>query len=100
VPVVQELRSLGHDVLTTREYGKADQAIPDPEVLAFAKQQNRALLTLNRRHFIRLHRENPEHAGVVVCKFDPDFSRQAHRIHETIRNLESIAGQLIRINRA
>ncbi len=35
LPVVVELRRLGHDVLTVQEAGKANQEIPDDEVLAF-----------------------------------------------------------------
>ena len=76
LPVVEQLRSLGHDVLTIQETGKADQALPDAEVLAFARREGRAVLTLNRLHFIRLHRGQPDHAGIIVCKFDPDFAGQ------------------------
>jgi predicted nuclease of predicted toxin-antitoxin system len=76
LPVVEKPREAGHDVLTIQEAGKSDQALPDAEVLAFAKRENRAVLTLNRLHFIRLHREQPDHAGIIVCKFDPDFVRQ------------------------
>src|SRR6266404_2141749 len=68
LPVVEKLRALGHDVLTIQEAGKADQAVPDKEVLAFATRENRSVLTLNRLHFIRLHREQPGHADIVVCK--------------------------------
>ncbi len=56
LPAVQELRWLGHDVLTIRETGSAGQAMPDDAVSAFAHQQGRVLLTLNRRHLIRLHK--------------------------------------------
>ena len=49
LPVVEELRRLGHDVLTVLEAGKAEQAISDEEVLALATQLGRAVLTLNRR---------------------------------------------------
>ncbi len=59
LPVVEKLRALGHDVLTIQETGKADQAELGDKVLEFAATENRALLTLNRRHFIRLHREHP-----------------------------------------
>ncbi|GEM_PF-4264907 len=56
--VVDELRRLGHEVLTSQEAGNAGQSIPDDEVLNFARVNNRAVLTLNRRHFIRLHQNN------------------------------------------
>lgn len=36
LPVVEELRRLGHDVLTTHEAGEAGKSVPDEQVLAFA----------------------------------------------------------------
>jgi hypothetical protein len=48
LPAVEELRRLGHDVLTSLESGKAGQRISDPEVLSFSIQTQRILLTLNR----------------------------------------------------
>lgn len=98
LPVVEKLRSLGHDVLTIQETGKADQSLADDKVLAFATEEKRVLLTLNRRHFIRLHQKSPEHAGIVVCTFDADFAGQAERIHKAIGTV-SLTGKLIRVNR-
>jgi hypothetical protein len=99
LPVVEELRRLGHDVLTVQETGKAGQALTDEQVLAFASLEARTLLTLNRRHFIRLHAETPHHAGIVVCSVEADFSAQANRIHEAISAADELTGQLIRVNR-
>jgi hypothetical protein len=99
LPSVEELRKLGHDVLTSYESGKAGQAIPDEDVLAFAVNNERALLTLNRKHFIRLHTLKPQHFGIIVCTFDPEFSAQAKRIHETLEHESPIMGKLIRVNR-
>jgi hypothetical protein len=48
LPVVTELRRLGHEVLTIVETGQAGQAVPDEQVLAFAIVEGRAVLTLNR----------------------------------------------------
>ena len=99
LPVVEALRALGHDVLTIQETGQADQALPDDEVLKFATAENRALLTLNRRHFIRLHQAGQKHAGIIVCTVDPDFAGQAGRIHQVIGAQSSLSGQLLRVNR-
>lgn len=55
--VVRELRRLGHNVLTTFEAGRANQQIGDDEVLSFAIQEKRAVLTFNRRHFADRFRE-------------------------------------------
>lgn len=99
LPVAQALRVLGHDVLTSLESGKANQSILDEDVLAFARQEGRILLTLNRKHFIQLHKMNIDHPGIITCTFDPNFSELAKRISETILQNESIAGKLLRINR-
>jgi predicted nucleic acid-binding protein len=97
--VVEELRRLEHDVLTTQEADNAGKALPDAEVLAFAIQEGRTLVTLNRRHFIRLHRDQPNHHGIVVCTYDADFASQAKRIHEALGDSEWIAKQLFRVYR-
>jgi hypothetical protein len=99
LPVVVELRNLGYDVLTMTEAGQANQAISDAEVLRFATERERAILTLNRRHFIQLHQEDTQHDGIIVCTFDPDFEGQAGRIHAAIENLPTLRSQLIRVNR-
>jgi len=99
LPAVEALRRLGHTVVTVRETGKADQAIPDAEVLALARSRNLAVLTLNRRHFVRLHLEQPDHAGIIVCTFDPDVDALAARIHAAIGGQANLRGKLMRINR-
>lgn len=98
-PVVSELRRLGHNALTAQEAGKAEQAIPDNEVLQFSSDENRAVLTFNRKHFIRLHREAPEHYGIIVCTYDPDFAAQAARIDVAVREQPELSGILLRVNR-
>jgi len=99
LPVVEELRRLGYDVLTVQEMGKGNQAVPDEEVLAFAISERRAVLTLNRKHFVRLHSMHPDHSGIIVCTFDADFAGQANRIHSAIESRPQLDGQLIRVNR-
>lgn len=97
--VAVELRRLGHDVSSVHETGQANRSIPDPEILEFAVSQRRAVLTLNRKHFIALHGLKPEHAGIVVCTFDLDFASLAQRIHEALTPHDDLSGLLIRVNR-
>jgi predicted nuclease of predicted toxin-antitoxin system len=97
--VIEYLRALGHDVLTVQEAGKANLKIPDDEVLAFAVSEDRAVLTLNRDDFFRLHRLQPEHCGIIACKDDVDRERMARRINEAISAEETLRGKLIRVNR-
>jgi hypothetical protein len=99
LPVVEELRRFGHDVLTTYESGRAGIAVPDDEVLAFSVAEKRVLLTINRKHFIRLHRQKPDHMGIIVCTFDIDFVALAQCIHDALAAQSDMDGQLIRINR-
>ncbi|MFN0050708.1 MAG: DUF5615 family PIN-like protein [Planctomycetales bacterium] len=97
--VVEELRRRGHDVITIQETGMADRRTPDGEVLQFALGDGRAVLTLNRKHFFRLHRERSDHAGIIACTADGDFLGQAGRIHEAIATAGDLCGKLIRIYR-
>ena len=99
LPVVEELRGLGHDVLTALEAGQANRAIPDADVLGFATSLGRTLLTLNRWHFIGLHSRSPLHAGIVVCTADLDVARQAAAIDEALRTQPTMQGVLLRVNR-
>ncbi len=96
---VEALREFGHDVLTTYESGQANQAISDDVVLAFAFKQQRIILTFNRKHFIKLHRNNQIHAGIVVCTFDLDYEGLATRIHAALEETPDAAGKLFRVSR-
>jgi len=95
---VEELRKLSHDILTSLEAGKANQRIPDEDVLAFATREKRILLTLNRKHFIKLHGSDDKHSGIIVCTQDNDFVGLAQRIHAAVGS-ESMSGVLLRVNR-
>lgn len=97
--VSQLLREMGHDVLTVQEAGKDNLGIPDEDVLTFAIDDNRAVVTLNRDEFVRLHRTNSQHCGVIVCTNDSDRPRMANRLHESIVTQESLQGSLIRVVR-
>ena len=99
LPVVEELRRLGLDVLTMYEDEKANQSLTDEEVLSIARDKNRVLLTANRRDFIQLHRRQPNHSGMIVCTFDPDFIGQGQRIANALRDRASLENELIKIYR-
>ena len=98
-PVVQRLRQLGHDILTAHEAGQAGRGITDEAVLAFATAAGRAVVTFNRRHFIRLHSGVSSHAGLIVCTRDDDVPALADRIHQGLNSAMTLKDQLLRINR-
>ena len=93
----ERLRSFGHHVLTVQEAGNAGKS--DPEVLAFAIADDRIILTQNRRDFVRLHRENSEHPGMVICSDDKNFVQLAERIHDALSTNDRLQNQIIRVMR-
>src|SRR5438445_1654466 len=95
-PVVETLRQLGHDVVTAQDDGRT--ATPDPVVLARAHSLGRAVLTYNRRHFERLHRQGVGHTGILSATHDSDFPGLAARIHTALSGLPP-GRWCIRINR-
>ena len=97
--VVVELRHLGHDVLTAFEDGRANQKISDDKVLERAAKLGRAILTVNRKDFKKLHEADDRHAGIFICTFDADFIGQAHRINDACQDKTEINGHLIRVYR-
>jgi predicted nuclease of predicted toxin-antitoxin system len=97
--VVEELRRLGHDVITALEDGRANQSITDRELLTRATELDRAILTLNRLDFKRLHVQVPNHAGIVICTEDPDRLGQAQRSAQSIAEMAELQGQLVRVYR-
>jgi hypothetical protein len=98
-PVVMELRNLGYDVLTAYEAGQAGKRIPDPSVLAFAVSIGRAVLTHNRKHFIKLHKQGIRHFGILICTYDEDHVALAQRIHHAIKANSPLDNKLIRVNK-
>jgi hypothetical protein len=97
-PVVECLRNFGHDVLTAKEAGQANKNIPDIDVLAFAIGQSRALVTHNRRHFIKLHHQVRSHSGIIVCTRDDDSDALAQRIHLALSKNPDLTDKLVRVN--
>lgn len=97
--VTELLKEMRHDVLTVQKAGKANLGIPDDEVLAFAINDNRSVITLNRQDFIKLHRSSSEHLGIIVCTNDTDRVRMANRINEAINQEETLRGKLVRVVR-
>ncbi len=98
--VVELLRALNHDVLTTKDAGNANQKIPDDAVLAFANAEKRVVVTFNYQDFKQLHRLSPQHSGIVICTEDKDLVALSQRIQLAIESSAGgFDGKLIRVNR-
>jgi hypothetical protein len=96
LPAVEELRRLGHDVVTAQEDGRT--AMPDPDVLARAHALSRAVLTHNRRHYERLHRQGVAHSGILSATQDRDHLALAGCIDAALAGL-SAGRWCLRVNR-
>jgi predicted nuclease of predicted toxin-antitoxin system len=97
--VVENLIFLGHDVLTVQAAGNANLRIPDEQVLDFATSKDRVVVTLNRKDFKRLHRYQPNHAGIIICNDDANRSALAERINIAILLEPVLSGKLISVVR-
>src|SRR3954465_2588242 len=98
-PVVIELRRLGHDAADMEGVGLAHRGISDAVVLDIATRERRAVLTLDRGDFYRLHRSRDTHGGIVACTQDVNWVRMAARIDAAISAIDALTGQYIRVTR-
>ena len=100
VRVADLLAARGHDVLTTHAARNSNKGIPDEEVLSFAVDQSRIVITLNRRDFKKLHRQTRgKHCGIIVCKDDKDRIGMAERIHQHLPLEGCLDGKLVSIEK-
>ena len=75
--IARELRSRGHDVEPVAG-NPGREALPDPEVVALARAEHRAVVTSNLRDFRPLHHEaiTPGGAGHFGIIFMPSSYRR------------------------
>ena len=104
--VCDRLRAMGHDVLTVRQANesKFGDGWPDPQVLSFAIEQNRIVLTENVSDFKYLHIAMPWHKGIIACsKFPAKPAKMAKHIErilgETLDEHVTATGQWMRLTR-
>ncbi|WP_242411888.1 DUF5615 family PIN-like protein [Cyanobacterium sp. IPPAS B-1200] len=96
--MVNDLRELNHDVLTSYEAGNANQGIPDDLVLTYASANQRIVITMNRDDFINLHHSTMNHKGIIICKANRNYRQQVLVIHEFItKKQDSWENKLIRV---
>ena len=93
--IARELRSRGHDVEAVAG-NPGREALSDPEVLALARAEHRALVTNNLRDFRPLHHEaiTPGGAGHYGMIFMPgSYRRTRADTGKIIAALEAILAQ-------
>jgi hypothetical protein len=76
--ICDKLRELGHDVVSIDDLHP--KGVSDKRVLKEAIARNRTVPTHNKWDFIRLHKEDFIHHGILVCTTDEDERALALRI--------------------
>jgi predicted nuclease of predicted toxin-antitoxin system len=86
--LVKLLKASGNDVLTVNDAAIAGS--PDDQVLDYARQTDRVLLTRNCSDFQELHEINSIHPGILAVYQDPDFSKNMNyqQITQAVKNLD------------
>ncbi|NJM90503.1 MAG: DUF5615 family PIN-like protein [Hydrococcus sp. RU_2_2] len=96
------LKNAGHDVITVNEAELSGKF--DDEVMDYARQNGRIVLTRNYDDFQELHNANPVHPGILVVYQDgsPSKDMSHQTIVKAIANLESseipLANQFFALN--
>src|SRR5437763_10906241 len=99
-PSVEALRELGHDVLTTLDSGKAGQAIPDKDVLAFAKETQRVLLTSTENISSGFIGNSPIILELLCVLPIQILMRWQLTSIRHLKQKSDMTGQLVRVNRS
>lgn len=97
--LVNELRRLGYDVLTSYEAGNANIKVSDDSVLTTATASNRCVITFNRNDFVDLHRTGVDHKGIIVCKDNVDHIAQAAVVHNLMNKQKMLQNRLFRVQK-
>lgn len=76
IEIVNWLRSLKHDVVCARDYSvsPSGDGTSDEQILRIAIQENRIVVTFNKKHFKALHEDRAtigKHKGIIACS-DPE----------------------------
>lgn len=87
-----ELRRLGYDAESCPEAKRSYQKISDYSQLAYATQEDRTILTFNRRHFVRLdrdwHARGRRHGGIIISDQVSDFHELVRRVRLHLDTVE------------
>ena len=96
------LRREGYKVTTPVEAGML--GAKDPDHFRFAVNHGLTILTENTDDFIELHKQNPNHSGILLVykENDPKKDMSNHEILRAINNVVGLniplSGQLIALN--
>jgi len=100
IDLVEAIRDLGYDVLTSYDAQQANQGIPDDEVLRYATINHRCVLTFNRGDFLKLHRSQVDHCGIIACREERNYLTQVQALHEYLEaGNQNLKSRLLRLQK-
>ena len=90
--IASQMQQRGYDIIAARADSKLEN-LSDPEILAFARNQQRVLITENMRDFVRIdaqwRREELVHCGVILVDDYKYLRKHGAGIGKLIRALEA-----------
>ena len=89
--IVRSLAKAGHDVYHARDRGLTGQ--PDQVIWRRAIDENRVLVTINARHFVRLAEREELHGGLMTF---PSGSAPPEQLALIVRAIERLGADLAR----
>ena len=101
VDTIQFLRTLGHDVVSTRTYGM--QRASDSEILERAISEGRVLLTFNSDFGDIRYYQPHTHMGIIRLRIDPQTTEVVHPILRAalaLLSAKEIEGKLVTVTRS
>jgi predicted nuclease of predicted toxin-antitoxin system len=97
IKIVIGLRRLGYDVKTVLQYqgtSEPEPGLSDQAILSIAMTERRAVITSDS-DFQKLHFENPNHQGIILCAATLEYRKRAKEIDEAIKDHPPLLGKLI-----
>lgn len=96
-PIVLKLRELGIDIITVADLLLDNQGTPDTDIYKVATDHGRAVVTFNRKDFLRIHNQSTRHSGIIVCKRNTPVALLVQKISDLVQSTVDFSGQLHRI---
>jgi hypothetical protein len=101
LPVIEELRQFGHDIVTVPADGVSRDALAANAALPRSPDARRRVwLTLDPDQSAGAHRAAPNHSGIVAVRPGKTYAGLAQRIHDALKAHARISRQLVIVDGA
>lgn len=97
IAIVDELIQRGASVLTLKELDLENEGIADDRVLEIAARYSSTVITFNRKDFIKLHRREIPHGGIILCKYNMPLDMLIDKIMDLLAAENDFSNRLFRM---